>query len=316
MAQEQKIDDDDVHAKLMRKYLEVPQWWYAVLFVVFFAIAVAFVEVWHTDVPVYAILLSVTLAAIFIIPNGLILATTGQPVGINILAEIIAGVISPGNPLFNMIFKTFAVQTLTEAENFLLNLKLGHYLKIPPRATFIVQIVGTFAATCVETSVASLISANIHDICTPEQKSLLICAKTETFLTASTIWGLIGPIREFDKHGLYRLALYALLVGALLPLPLWAWRRRFPNSRLSGISSPLLLAGNTNVPPAVGIGFSSWIATGFIFQYLIKKRNFAWWSKYNYLTSSGLDCGTCIAILAIFFLLANSEGRFNRKLVG
>ena len=37
----------------------------------------------------------------------------------------------------NMVFKVYSVQTLTEATSFVQDLKLGHYMKVPPRATFI-----------------------------------------------------------------------------------------------------------------------------------------------------------------------------------
>ena len=34
-------------------------------------------------------------------------------------------------------FKAYSVQTLTEATMFVQDLKLGHYIKVPPRATFL-----------------------------------------------------------------------------------------------------------------------------------------------------------------------------------
>jgi hypothetical protein len=40
-----KIEPDDIHAKLMSHYTEVPDWWYLSVFVVFFGIAIVSVEV-------------------------------------------------------------------------------------------------------------------------------------------------------------------------------------------------------------------------------------------------------------------------------
>jgi len=40
-----RVEKDDIHAKLMRNYPEVPDWWYAVAFVLFFLLAVVAVEV-------------------------------------------------------------------------------------------------------------------------------------------------------------------------------------------------------------------------------------------------------------------------------
>lgn len=36
-----------------------------------------------------------------------------------------------------MIFKAYSIQTLVEATAFVQDLKLGHYVKVPPRAIFI-----------------------------------------------------------------------------------------------------------------------------------------------------------------------------------
>ena len=55
----------------------------------------------------------------------------------NLLAQIIPGLLLPGNPIANMVFKAYSVQTLTEATMFVQDLKLGHYIKVPPRATFL-----------------------------------------------------------------------------------------------------------------------------------------------------------------------------------
>ncbi len=75
-----RVEQDDIHAKLMRNYPEVPDWWYALSFVVFFCLAVVAVEVWNTDVPVWSLLLAVLLPIIYILPSGFIYAMTGQGV--------------------------------------------------------------------------------------------------------------------------------------------------------------------------------------------------------------------------------------------
>jgi hypothetical protein len=163
-----KVEKDDIHAKLMRNYPEVPDVWYSFAFVFFFALAIVAAEVWDTGVPVWALLLSVALPILYVLPSGFIFAMTGQGVScfifvwlylrlcwwwqrnerladgiaspkqitLNLLAQIIPGTILPGNPLANMVFKAYSVQTLTEATMFVQDLKLGHYIKVPPRATF------------------------------------------------------------------------------------------------------------------------------------------------------------------------------------
>jgi OPT family oligopeptide transporter len=75
-----RIEKDDIHAKLMRNYPEVPDWWYAIVFVVFFAFAIIACEVWHTGVPVWALVLSIMLPVVYVLPSGFIYAMTSQSV--------------------------------------------------------------------------------------------------------------------------------------------------------------------------------------------------------------------------------------------
>lgn len=40
-----KTEEDDIHAKLMRNYPEVPDWWYLAFFIIFFILAIVAVQV-------------------------------------------------------------------------------------------------------------------------------------------------------------------------------------------------------------------------------------------------------------------------------
>lgn len=111
--------------------------------------------------------------------------------------------------------------------------------------------------------------------------------------------GLIGPTRQYGADSLYQPSLYAIIVGAILPLPFWLWQRRYPNSWVKFVSTPVILNGVSYIPPAGGINYSAWFATGFVFQYLVRKRNFAWWSKFNYVTSAALDSGKLVPSIGI-----------------
>ena len=115
--------------------------------------------------------------------------------------------------------------------------------------------------------------------------------------------GLIGPARQFGTGSIYHPHLYAIIAGVFIPMPAYFWHRRYPNSWARYVSTPVVLAGLSAIPPATGINYSSWFLVGFIFQYLIRKKNFAWWSKFNYVLSSSLDCGTVISVMVIFFTL-------------
>jgi OPT family oligopeptide transporter len=171
-----------------------------------------------------------------------------------------------------------------------------------------VQAVATSLAAFVQVGVKEWIFHNVPDICSENQKDNLTCPHNQVFFTASAVWGLIGPSRQFGPGALYHPQLYAIAIGALLPFPFWIWQRRYPNSWVKWVSIPVVLNGVSSIPPATGINYSSWFAVGFVFQYIVRTRNFAWWSKFNYITSAAMDSGTVLSLIVIFFTLEFPKG--------
>lgn len=63
-----------------------------------------------------------------------------QTPGLNVITEYIMGIVYPGRPIANVCFKTYGYISMSQAISFLSDFKLGHYMKIPTRAMFIVQV--------------------------------------------------------------------------------------------------------------------------------------------------------------------------------
>ncbi|CAF4826063.1 unnamed protein product, partial [Rotaria socialis] len=72
----------------------------------------------------------------------------------------------PGDPLANVTFKTYGYITQYQALLLISDLKLGHYMKIPPRAMFATQLIGTIIAGIVNYLTAMYLMDNIKNICT------------------------------------------------------------------------------------------------------------------------------------------------------
>lgn len=50
------------------------------------------------------------------------------------------GYLYPGYPAANMCFKVYGYISMKQGLTFLQDLKLGHYMKTPPRAMFMAQV--------------------------------------------------------------------------------------------------------------------------------------------------------------------------------
>ena len=166
------------------------------------------------------------------------------------------------------------------------------------------QLSAIFVTAFLKVGLKYILFERFPDICTPNQPQRLTCPISEVFFTASVFWGLVGPVRQFGNGAVYHPMLYAMIFGALIPIPFWLWFRKRPKSLASKFFAPLWFANSFNSPPATGINESSSFVVGFVFQYILRKKNFSWWAKFNYVTSAGLDAGTGFAILVIFFALS------------
>ena len=63
-----------------------------------------------------------------------------QSPGINIITEYLIGYLYPGHPVANVCFKVYGYISMSQALEFLQDFKLGHYMKVPPRAMFMAQV--------------------------------------------------------------------------------------------------------------------------------------------------------------------------------
>ncbi|CAO3563908.1 unnamed protein product [Mortierella alpina] len=304
-------EDEDIHSRLMRFYPEVPDWWYGLLFAV--ALTLSFITccVWDY-MPWWALILALGLALFFVLPVGIVQAVTNQQPGINIITEYVIGYLLPGHAIANVTFKTYGYIVNAQALLFVQDLKLGHYMKIPPRIMFMAQLVSSVISCVVNLGTATWLISTRPGICTDEGYPFT-CRSTRTLYSTSVIWGAIGPARMFgNKDGaLYTSVQWGFLVGALLPLIFWALSKKFTNvTWLKYVHWPVLLAATSNMPPALPFMYTNGLFVGFIFSFVLRRYRYKWWSRYNYLTSAALDTGLVLSGLVIFFAIQSQNASF------
>jgi OPT family oligopeptide transporter len=195
-------DERDVHSRLMQAYPEVPKWWYTAVGVVSLTMLLVSIEIFPTQLPIWGALFAFGLATVLSLPIAMIQAITNQQVALNVLDEMIVGYALPGRPIANMIYKAIAYVGTNQAVGFAGDLKLGHYMKIPPRMMFLVQVVAAFISCVVSVLTQEWMFAHVVDFCHKHQPNGFVCPSTNTFATASLIWGGIGPRRLFGSEGL------------------------------------------------------------------------------------------------------------------
>lgn len=83
----------------MRSYLPVPSAWYVGLLAVNFGAAVILVKTTPLQMPIWALVLAMAIATVFLVPVGIIAAVSNTQIGLNVLTEFVAGILMPGKPI-------------------------------------------------------------------------------------------------------------------------------------------------------------------------------------------------------------------------
>ncbi|KVI07629.1 Oligopeptide transporter OPT superfamily [Cynara cardunculus var. scolymus] len=269
-----KKEEVDVHTMLMRAYKPVPLWWFLVILVLNIALILfvcshyaATLQLWW-----WGVLLACAIAISFTLPICIITATTNQTPGLNVITEYMIGYMYPGRPVANMCFKVYGYISMHQALTFIQDLKLGHYMKIPPRALFMAQVLGTIISVIVYQVTAWLLMAGIPNLCNTEllpKDSQWKCPMDHVFYDASVIWGLVGPQRIFGNLGVYPAINFFFLVGAILPIPVWIAHKCYPNKTwIRFIHFPVLLGATSMMPPASAVNYTSWMLVAFLSGYV------------------------------------------------
>jgi OPT family small oligopeptide transporter len=269
----------DVHNRLMKEYKEVPEWWYLIVLALAAVLGCVAISQWPTYTNPGVVFFGIAIALIFVVPIGIIMAMTGSEVSLNVLSEFIGGAWVEGNALSMCFFKTYGYITTHQALAFSNDLKVAHYLKIPPRITFAAQMVPALVSSFVCVAVVQY-QIRLEGICTAEAPFKFTCPNISSYFTSAVLWGTVGPKRLWGVGGLYAPTLVGFPVGVVAVLIVYFLQKKFPkSSALRALHPVVIMTGGytyspynlSHVWPAVPVAWFSWI--------YIKKRFLGLWSK-------------------------------------
>ncbi|KAI8599875.1 OPT oligopeptide transporter protein-domain-containing protein [Dissophora ornata] len=292
----------DIHTSRMRAYPEIPGWWFGIMFVVCFAMAVLVCNTTDIHLPVYALILALLLAAVLALPMAIIQALSSSQIGLNVLSEVVCGYLLPGNQLGNSVFKCYSYMALYQCLNLTQGFKLGHYMKVPPRKIFIAVVYGTLVGAFVNLQVLEwVLLYNRQALFDANPRSGWSFRNLDLFFSASLLWGAISPKRLFAEGSIYHFLPYCFILGILLPIPFYYCLRRFPWHL---VNTPLICVGASFVPQAPASFVASAGIVAFCFAFLVLRYRHEWWRRYTFVLAAALDAGTQICNMAIFVVFS------------
>lgn len=290
----------DAYSKSMRKYKEVPEWCFFIVLVISIVFAILCIKLYPMNTPVWTIFFALGINFVFLIPLTLLYSITGFSFGLNVLVQLITGYALPGNGIALMFVKALGYNIDGQAQNYIADQKMAHYLRIPPRALFRTQILSTLISCFISLAVINFSIHNITDYCEPNQPQKFTCPSARTFYSASVIWGVIGPQRVFSK--LYPILRWCFLIGFLLAPILFLVKKYFKKYQAVKYFEPVLVIGGFVIYAPYNLSYyTPGLIASFFFMHVIRNRYLNWFKKYTFLLSGSLSAGVAFSSIIIFF---------------
>ncbi|KAJ3255850.1 hypothetical protein HK103_005863 [Boothiomyces macroporosus] len=310
----QSTDDlaqKDIHSRLMKRYEPIPLVWYVGCTLTMLMVGV-YVTTFNSigfqiSSDFWVIPLALFIAIVFAIPTGIIRSISNQTIDLSIITELIMGVLKPGFPLANATFTVFTNAALQQSLSCAAQMKLAYYMKVPPKAVFVMQLYGTILGCIVNYFSFDYMVRNVpqiwratHSMFSTNQWS----GRSATILqTGSEIFGAISPSRFFDGSNTpYSLLFWFFLIGAALPLVFYIAARFFPRAGLQYVNWPIIFQSAAVVAGGHGNAILSATLVVIGTQYFLRKYKRSFYDKYNYITAAGLDCAATAVPILLYLL--------------
>ncbi|KAJ3270066.1 hypothetical protein HDV01_000560 [Terramyces sp. JEL0728] len=295
------LDAKDPHYKLMKAYKDIPETAYLIYFAVLTIACIIVCETTSFKMPFYASILAIFLGIAGAIPIGVITGITGVQPYLNIITEMVAGLMWPGETVLVMCFKSLGTNMMLQAVSLLNDLKLGHYMHISPIAMVGSQLLGTVIGALVNTlgswwAIFNLVSTELDD------DSKYHAANFQVFANAGGLWGALGPWRSFGPASPYLLLNLGYLVGFAMPFLPWLANKVYPSKIWNKVNMYIIVS---SVAPVVS-GFTSTLLTAFVVGFFTQgwlyyyKREF--WDKYVFVIFIAFDTAAPLVTFLVAML--------------
>lgn len=301
---------------LMRQYKEVPWWWYGVLFVASFTTALSILASGHFFAPWWTFLVAVVSAAFVIIPFSWLYALTSYQISTGTYNELLYGcLINHGmgtharnhrHPVGASVYGALAGASWYRAQFMLQDMKIGHFMHIPPRATFFSQIFGELLGIPINYAVIRWILKSKGEYLTGAREDpgkQWSAQKIKSYNTMAVQYVIIGPQRLFSQD-MYRFLPMGFLLGGGLPLLVFALHKGFKKARFDRLNTTIVLSTMGWYCGNVSTGYMSRLGVGFYSMFWTKRRYPIWWGRYNNLVAAAFDAGFSINQLLIFIFFS------------
>ncbi|TKA53580.1 hypothetical protein B0A53_03871 [Rhodotorula sp. CCFEE 5036] len=299
---------DDPHYQKMLVYKEVPMYVYGGIILLSFAMAMATCYTGNSQLPWWALIVAIILAAFMFPFVCVIYAITGFKTDVQQLAQMLGAAVVPGNSQANMYFTLYGYNSCAQGLSLARDLKMGQYCKLPPIANVIVQIIGTIIGALLQLIIMKQVISNQREILLDTQGSNVWSGQqVQSFNSQAVSWGALAKY-FYGPGSTYQIIPYCILIGLAVPVPFWIGHKFFPKLRLNTFVSPITCWCLGYLSVGINSSVFTTMLLALFSQFYLRRYCATWFRKYNYLVSAALDGGTQFFVFIATFALFGAAG--------
>ncbi|KAG6008283.1 hypothetical protein E4U21_004745 [Claviceps maximensis] len=300
---------DDQLNVLQRRYDEIPFWWFAALFCVSMLIMVVICARGLLFVPVWTYFVGIATGAVIVVPLGWLYALSNFQLAIGSTNELLYGLMINApfvtgwkNPCGASTYGAIAGDAWYRAQLNLQDMKIGHLMKIPPKAVFFSQIFGSLIGIPIDYGVIRWVLDTKFDYIagvTQDPTHQWTGQQLASSLTLGVQYVLVSPQRLFQQT-LFQPVPYGFLLGAAAPLLLFLLHRKFPLAKLHLCNTTIFFSSMSTFRGNISTGYLSSFLGGFVVMFWSYRYRYELWARWNYILAAAFDAGFNFNMLLIF----------------
>ncbi|KAI0249949.1 OPT oligopeptide transporter protein-domain-containing protein [Lactifluus subvellereus] len=301
--------DIDPHYREMLKYPDAPNSWYGVMVVSAFIAAMVLIYKAESTLPWWGFIISCLLATLCILFFTSLYAMTGISFFIQPFIQMTGGFLHPGKPMANMYFALFSYNSVNQAALLLRDLKIAQYTKLPPRAAFTAQIMGTVLGSILNyVMMNSIIDHQREILLSVEGTNIWSGQQAQLYNSQAIAWG--GLSEELFAPGKrYQWVAWAYPLGSLVPIPFWIVHRYYPKLRADYLYTPLIILCMGMLAAGINSSATMFFVIAWFSQWFMRTRHPKWFAKYNYILGAAFDGGTQVMVFILSFAVLGAAGK-------
>ncbi|KAH6639911.1 oligopeptide transporter-like protein [Truncatella angustata] len=304
--------DDRHHAHMAKRYKEAPWWWYIAVLVFSFILGLVTVIKENITLPAWAYVVSLLLGIVIAPFSTILYSRYGNGIATNNLSKMLAGLILPGRPIGNMYFAAWSHNVISNCVNLCNDLKMGEYLKIPPRVMFLTQIYGTILGGFINYAImTSIVNSHRELLADTNGNSSWSGATMQSYNTNATSWALAKYL--YKSGAKYAMVPIGIAIGAGAVAVHRAFVYFVPKIRgfsTNEINLPQFIqyAGFIPYNASQTCVIFSQIIAGFFTQFYLRNYRPRIFKDYMYLITGALDGAALTALFILSFAVFGAGG--------